>query len=137
MSKRDEDHVPLPADQGHGAGVWMLFLAGPTIWFTHFMLVYVLTEVLCKPFDGAPGASEVPLVSVLTIVATIVFALAAATGAVLAHRRWRRWRLAARGNDERASTQGESLVFAGFLLGMLFSIAVVFTGAPAVVLQPC
>ena len=140
MSSRDEAHVPLPDDQGHGLGVWLLFLAGPALWFTHFMLVYVLAEVLCRPFDGASGVTSLPLLSVFTIVTTIVFALAAAAGAVLAYRRWRGLRAEAGdspGEAERASTQGEALTLAGFLLGALFSVAVVFTGAPAVFLQPC
>lgn len=136
MSTHDEDHVPTPADQGHGMAVWVLFLAGPTLWFTHFILVYVLAEVLCKPLAGVDGVTALPLVSVLTVVATIVFALAAAVGSALAYRRWRESRDAP-ADDERASAQGESLVFAGFLLGVLFTVAVVFTGAPAVVLRPC
>lgn len=136
MSPRDEDQVPLPVDKGHGMGVWMLFLAGPVIWFTHFMLVYLLAEVLCKPLDDVEGFTSLPLVSVLTVVATIIFALAAAAGSVLAYRRWRVLRDLPR-DDERASTQGEALVFAGFLLGVLFTVAVMFTGAPALVLQPC
>ena len=136
MSTRDEDYVPLPADQGHGIGVWILFLAGPVLWFTHFMLVYSLAEVLCKPLADVNGAGSLPLISVLTIGSTIIFALATTAGAVLAYRRWRAWQ-ASRPSEERLSVQGEVLVSAGFLLGVLFTIAVIFTGVPALALQPC
>ena len=136
MSTHDEDHVPLPADQGHGLAVWLLFLAGPTLWFTHFILVYVLAEVLCKPLAGVDGVTSLPLISVLTIVATIVFAVATAAGAWLAFRRWREWQDSPR-DEEQSAMQGETLVFTGFLLGLLFTVAVLMTGAPALVLRPC
>lgn len=140
MTTGDEDHVPTPADEGHGKSVWFLFLAGPTIWFTYFILVYALAEVLCKPLAGDAGAAGLPLISIITVVATVVAALLAAAAAVVAYRRWQATRTApdaSAEDQERASMGGNALVLSGFLLSVLFTIAVVLTGAPALVLRPC
>lgn len=140
MSGRDEDYVPLPTEAAGAKTVFVLFLAGPTIWFTHFMLVYLLAEVLCKPLRVDVRVAGLALVSFLTLVATVLAAVAAAAFSV-----WslRRWQAVTRGASSSEAEQPEiqshqaALAFTGFLLGALFSVAILFTGAPALWLQPC
>ena len=138
MSRRDKDHVPLP-EEVRARTVWVPFLAGPVIWFAHFMLVYLLAEVLCKPLRVDVQVAGLPLVSFLTVVATVVAVGAAAAFTARAYRRWQ----AVTGRESSAADQHDvhgptgALAFTGFLLGVLFAVAVVFTGAPAFWLQPC
>ena len=137
MSGRDEDHVPLP-EEVRARTVWVPFLAGPVIWFGHFMLVYLLAEVLCKPLRVDVHVAGLPLVSFLTVVATVVAVVAAVAFTAKAYRRWQ----AVIGGESSAADQVAdgptgALAFTGFLLGILFAVAVVFTGAPALWLQPC
>lgn len=128
-SDRDEPDIPSVGARGSAAArIWIFFLAGPVIWFGHFMLVYLLGEVLCKPLRNDIAVANLPLVSFLTVVATIVAAAATVVFAVGSYRRWR-----AADTDGNNSTMSVG----GVLLGLLFFVAVLFTGAPALFLQPC
>ena len=140
MNQRDEDHVPLPADDPAARTVWVLFLAGPALWFGHFLLVYVLAEILCKPLRTDLRIAGLPLVSFLTIVATVLAAAAVAAFSLQSFRRWQASRDDASSSAARGATvdpHAGALAFTGFLLGVLFFVAVLFTGAPALWLQPC
>lgn len=141
--KADEvDAVDLP-EAPSSRTTWVLFLAGPTIWFAHFMLVYLVAEAVCV--GGRPDRElwGMPLVSTVTLIATVIAVAAIAAFAVAAYRRWRQdealvdhqadeeeWRISAAGRDR-------GLAFAGFALGVLFVVAVLYTGAPALWLTPC
>lgn len=142
MNVQDEDYVPMPqpADEGQGAGIWVLFLAGPTIWLAHFLLVYGLGEVLCKPLRTDVEVAGLPLVSFLTVAATVLAAVAALGFTVQSYRRWdasRRVNAPSAAEDDLVHGREDVLALAGFLLGTLFFVAVLFTGAPALVVQPC
>jgi heme/copper-type cytochrome/quinol oxidase subunit 3 len=121
------------ADDSHRR-VWLLFLAGPVLWFAHFMAVYVLVESGC-----AAGGTDLELLgldvmALVTVVATVVAAGVALAVALVALRRWRR----ADDADVLAGGERESgLALAGMLLGFLFVVAILFTGFPAVHLRPC
>lgn len=107
---------------------WVLLLAGPVIWFTHFIAVYLATEVGCAV--GGFGFRLLGLegVAFVTVAATVIAAVAIAGFTVLALARWRAGR---RGDLHNAT------LFTGVLLGLFSLVAVLFVGIPAVVLQPC
>lgn len=116
--------------------IWVLFLAGPVIWITHFMGVYVLAEAVCAAGGVDVRAFGIPLLSLVTLVAT---ALAVAAVIVLAVRAFRVWR-ADPGDPPGWLPGGErdaGLALAGWLLGILFAVAILFTGIPAAFLEPC
>lgn len=139
MSGHDEDYVPLPAEDAGTRTLWVLFLAGPTIWLSHFLLVYALAEVLCKPLRTDARIAGLPLVSFLTVVATLAAAAAVVAFSARSFRRWQDTRDTNESSavEEHGSGHGSALAFGGFLLGALFFVAVLFTGAPALWLQPC
>lgn len=142
MNVQDEDYVamPQPEDEGQGAAIWVLFLAGPTIWFAYFLLVYGLGEVLCKPLRTDIQVVGLPLVSFLTLAATVLAALGTLAFTAQSYRRWRASRHAATtspAEDDIIHGHEDVLAMAGVLLGGLFFVAVLFTGAPALVVQPC
>ena len=119
-----------------------VFLAGPVIWATHFMLVYIVAEAGCTG-DG-PGLRLLnpPVPAVVTLVATAVAALACLGCAWWGYLRWRADRRHS-GADEPG--QGSSrdaelnglLGFAGFGLSLLFFVSVLMVGLPALILSPC
>ena len=136
----DEPNAAAPVRQRwHFVKLTSLFLAGPVIWATHFMAVYLLGEALCVAGVGAPLLG-LPALSALTLIATIV-----AVAATVLTTRWayQRWRASEVGWDESGARaqaapadrdQEGQLALAGFLLGILFAIAIAFVGVPAAVL---
>lgn len=124
--------------------IWAALLAGPIIWFAHFMVVYIVAEAGCT--GGGPGLTvfDPPVPTVVTIAATAVAAIACLWAAAWAFRRWR-------ARDDRSGTamtddlgadleQGDRnglLAFVGFLLSSLSFLAVLLVGLPALVLPAC
>ena len=102
---------------------YVLFLAGPVIWFAHFMVVYLFAEAACNP--AVPGISPSAVV-VFTVVATVV---AAAATVALTIRAVRNLRADINGNWHLMN-------WGGAILGGLFVLAILLVGAPALVF-PC
>jgi hypothetical protein len=115
-----------------------VFLAGPVIWSTHFMAVYLVVEAGCTG-DG-PGLNlfDPPVPTVLTLATTVVAALACLGTAVWGYRRWRA-RTGDSASEERAESadRGGSLAFVGFLLSLLGVVSILLVGLPALVLPAC
>jgi hypothetical protein len=136
--------VAVEVSRGHARAISVPFLAGPLIWSTHFMLVYLVVEAGCTG-DG-PGLRlfDPPVPTVVTLSATAI-----AAGASLGCAGWayRRWRASGREpaaddagglpGDRRDPDGGGPLAFAGFLLSLLSLVAVLFVGLPALVLPAC
>ncbi len=121
---------------------WVVFLGGPAIWFSHFMVVYLVAEAGCT--GGGPGlrAFNPPVPSVVTLVATVVAAVGCLAFTAWAHRRWTAARhgLAAdspgvlSGHHEERD-RGGTLALASLLLALFSFLAVLFVGLPALVLE--
>lgn len=141
--------TPVPVDVSADRRVrltWVAFLAGPTVWFTHFMVVYLVAEAGCT--GGGPGLRllDPPAPVVVTLVATVLAAALCAAAAAWAFARWQESRRTLEAApDAGQSLSGEfdddhrrgALGFAGFLLSSFSVLAVLFTGAPALFLGPC
>ena len=126
--------------------IWAMFLAGPVVWFTHFILVYLVTEAGCTA--GGPGLRnfDPPVPVLLTLISTVIAAGLAAAAAVWAFGHWRGAKrelemapddvedLAGEHDDDR---RRGTLAFAGFVLSIFSVVAILFTGAPALLLGPC
>ena len=124
--------------------IWVALLAGPIIWFAHFMVVYLAVEAGCTG-DG-PGLSvfDPPVPTVLTVAATVVAAIACLWSAVWALRRWRARddRSGAAMTDDLSADleygdRNGLLSFVGFLLSSLSVVAILMVGLPALVLPAC
>lgn len=114
---------------------WMLFVAGPVIWFAHFMVVYLLVEGACTVDPPETRLLGRPVLSTLTLGATVVAAIVALAPTTVAYRRWH----SASGDDDwmEIGDDNQPLAFAGFLLGVLSIVAMGFVGLPAAFLDPC
>ena len=110
---------------------WLALLAGPIIWISHFMVVYLAGETACTPTDEDQWSFfDGDTVAVLTVVATVA-ALAACIGAALFARR----------RMHRHDPHGDAnYVFdfarTGFLMAVAAGIGVLTVGAPALYLSP-
>ena len=114
---------------------WVLFLAGPFIWFAHFMAVYLLVEAACATGEPHSELLGLPVLATVTIGATVLAVVVAVVATALAYRHWR---AAATGDDWiDVSDRSSGLAFAGFLLGLVFIAAICFVGLPAAYLEPC
>lgn len=117
------------------------FVAGPVVWFAHFMIVYLVAEAGCTG-DG-PGLElfDPPVPAVVTIVVTVVAALACLWVVRWEYRRWRSQRRTPDRDqtvpDSAEPEAGAPLSFAGLLLGAVSFISVLFVGLPALVLTGC
>jgi hypothetical protein len=137
--------TPYPVDLARDRRArldWLVFLAGPVIWFGHFMVVYLVAEAGCT--GGGPGFEvfDPPVPEAFTLVATGAAVVACGAFAVWS---WRWWRTETGTSGAVADLQGDggdgggrgSLAFAGLLLSALSALAVVFVGLPAAFLAPC
>lgn len=158
-ARADQDQGALSPAEGEGTPaavdvsqdrrrrwIWAMFLAGPIIWFGHFMLVYLVAEAGCTGDGPGLNVFDPPVPVTLTLVSSVL-ALAACAAATL----WafRHWQSASneveRSPDDAEDLAGEydddrrrgALAFAGLLLSAFSAIAILFTAAPALVLGPC
>jgi hypothetical protein len=139
--------TPVPVDVSldrSNRGAWAVLLAGPVIWITHFMTVYLIAEAGCTGDGALLDLFDPPVPVVATIVATVVAVPLAAAAAVWAWRGWRsgeRRRPAAPDAPPQvaaaAGVRRRSVAFTGFLLSAFSVVAILFTAAPALVLGPC
>lgn len=114
-----EVHVPTSRPE------WIALLSGPSLWFGHFMAVYLLGEVACAAGvlqDRAAGLSWLTwLVLAGTLAALAILGLAA-------QQTWSYRR--------RVEGSGQLLGMA-LALDALFALAIVAVGVPIALLEPC
>lgn len=125
----------------HATTIWAIVLAGAVIWFAHFGAVYLLAEAACG-FDLLDTeVAGLTVLSVVILALTAVAAVATAIPALMALRRWR-----ANPADDAEPSPGalahplerdRALAFVGFILNLLFVLAILAVGLPALVLAPC
>ena len=134
--------VDLSGDRRSRA-VWVAFLAGPVIWFTHFMVVYLVVEAGCTGDGPGLWLFDPPVPTVFTLAATALAAVASAAAAWWAHRRWRASPEQPGPDDDRLIAgpeqhdHGGTLAFAGFLMSSLAFMTVLLVGVPAAILPAC
>lgn len=117
---------------------WVVLLAGPIIWAAHFTVVYLVAEAGCTGAGRGLRRLDPPVPTTVTIVATVV-ALAACLG--VAGWAWRRMRgglpQGEAADEAPAQHRHRELAFVGLLLALVSGAAVLFAGAPALVLTSC
>jgi hypothetical protein len=121
---------------GRARFVSVLFVAGPSIWFAHFMVVYLVVEAGCASGGFDPVLAGMNVLSFFTVACTAVAVAATLAMAERSRRLWRREAI-----DRSDWVDGDELeaglALAGALLGVTFTIAILFVGLPAAFLEPC
>lgn len=106
-------------------GLWLLVLAGPTLWTVHFFAVYLAAEAAC----AAEGTSDMTFISpagtgVFIVLATVVGVLLAGAAGVVCRVR-----------QNRPDAPG--LLRVGALLAALSAVAILLVGLPILALPVC
>ncbi len=139
-----ESGTPVPVDVSRDRLTrigWVVFLGGPVVWLTHFMLVYLVAEAGCTGDGPGLQAFDPPVPEVLTLAATAVAATGCLAFAVWGYRRWVDSRHGAAADDPGGASGGHAerdregtVAFGGLLLALFSFVAVLFVGLPALVL---
>ncbi|MGH9226572.1 MAG: hypothetical protein ACRD2W_22935 [Acidimicrobiales bacterium] len=118
---------------------WVGLLGGPVLWFTHFMVVYLVAEAGCTG-DG-PGLEvfDPPVPDAVTLAASAVAAMGCLWFAAWAYRRWTATRHGGAAADDPGGLSGRyeehqrggTLALASLLLSLFSFVAVLFVGLPA------
>lgn len=121
LTGTDERPIERIPDDPSTFGRWVIAVGGPAVWITHFMVVYLASEITCVnrlTNEWTPFSTDV-LIGV-TVAATAV-ALLACGGLIIAARR------------RMAGTDRERIDFAflGFLLSVGSVIGIVAVAVPA------
>lgn len=110
---------------------WLVLLAGPTIWISHFMVVYLAAEVVCEPADPDQwsflGEGAVIAVTVLATLAALAGCGAAA---------WFTRRRMARRDPHGPEHYVVDVARTGFLAAVGAAVGVIAVGAPVLYLSP-
>ncbi|MGI9018318.1 MAG: hypothetical protein ACR2HR_14655 [Euzebya sp.] len=105
---------------------WIAVLSGPSLWFGHFMAVYLIAEVVCDSGTTGPqilGLSALKAgVVVLTILAVVTLGVAAVR--TQSYRR-------------QLGSDADPMLVIALWLDALFAVAIIFVGLPPLVLVPC
>lgn len=114
--------------------IWVLFLAGPVIWYLHFWLVYLLAEAICEADGFDVRVLALHPLSFVTLATTTI---AAGVTLFFTDRAWRRFRRRVDGTEPQVAESERMLAFTGILLGLVFFLSILFVGVPALFLPPC
>lgn len=134
--------------------LWRGLLAGPTIYALYFVTVYFLAEAACQQNLFTDEVSGLPLRSVMILIITLAAAFCTLINGLSNFRRWREQQaptaLPPRRQQTKTSELSEAayatanpdtsltfMAFGGLLLSMLFTVLILYTGLPILVLQVC
>lgn len=124
LTGTDERPIEQIPDDPSTFGRWVVAVGGPAVWISHFMVVYLASELTCVnrlTNEWTPLSGDALVV--ITVVTTVLAVLACAALAVVGRRRMR-------GTDRETI----DFSFLGFLLSIGSIIGVVTVAAPALVL---
>jgi hypothetical protein len=117
--------------------LWFGVLAGPTAWGAHLLAGYALVSLRCTfgLFDARLlGFSVLDYALFVLTVLTVALTVA---GAVVAHRRWRRFGGGGLLDRDRTQPPGRFMALTGLASSAVFLLAIVLQAIPFLVLRPC
>jgi hypothetical protein len=120
---------------------WFHLLGGPILWSAHFLATYNWVEFACRAnllvLDSTVFGLTVLSWSVLVL--TLITALAALYVGWSSHKTWRRLRESQATNepDSWGIDSRRFMALGGILLSVLFSLVILLSGLPVLVLGPC
>lgn len=120
----EEPHEPVvPAPSSWR--LWVLLLGGPSLWFAHFMVVYLTAEAVCTPkLVGAEQPWSDATLDGFVVVATIVAVALCLAVSLLSWRRLRR-------------EPAQWLWWVSIVLGIGSALTVVAVGVPVLAVGTC
>ena len=116
---------------------WFGLAAGPLVWALYHMLVYAVVSLACKwnmfqwQVLGLSGARFILIALTLVSVGVVAYA------GWLSWRGWQRLRGETTREGDPPGGRFSFMAFLGLLLSGLFTVTIVVTGVPALVLDLC
>lgn len=111
-------------------------LAGPILWFVHFVAVYSLAEFGCRANFINAAFLTPETIRLLILVITLVIIVAVGAGGVWAYQGWRSF--ARKGSNDTDSEMREYfLIRVGMMLSGLFLFSIIVTTVPIFFLSTC
>ncbi len=130
--------------------LWQGLLAGPVLYALYFIMVYLLAEAACQQNLFTATVSGLPLRSIFILIITLAVAFCTFVNGLSNYRRWREQQAEHRlsGQQQQRQPNGEYatadpgtslhfMAFGGLLLSVLFTMMILYTGLPILVLQVC
>jgi hypothetical protein len=112
-------------------------LAGPILWFVHFMAVYVLAEFSCRAnFRNLIFFSPESIRLWITVL-TLLLLIPVAAGGALAYRNWRTFPGDGGNDGSPLDARLNFLVVAGLLLSVIFLVSIIGTVIPTYFVGVC
>jgi hypothetical protein len=122
--------IKLPLSLGYSV------LAGPIIWFVHFIIVYVAGEFGCRINFTNQLIVSLTTIQLIVGIVTIVSVIGVGIGGMMAYRQWQ-----SAENQQNDVPSPEMLVhflaMMAMLLSALFLFAIVMTAVPTIFLSTC
>jgi hypothetical protein len=120
---------------------WFHMFGGPILWIVHFLISYAWVEFACimKPRVLDSNVLGLTVLSWSILIFTLIVTLAVCYVGWSAHVNWQRLKRS-RPKDEMASWEIEArhfMAFSGIALSVLFSLVILLSGLPALVLETC
>jgi hypothetical protein len=129
----------LPSRLDHSP--WFHLLGGPILWAVHFLFSYAWLEFACRVrlLVLHSAVFGLPLLSWFFISFTVLLTFATVYIGWSSFRDWKHLRRSWRKNKQAVweLEARQFMAFSGILLGPLFSLVILLSGLPALVLGPC
>lgn len=124
-NRRELDAREPLVDNPSSAPAWLGLLLGPTVWMTHFFVVYLLAEYVCADviYGTVSAISESSLIVIITVATAVAMAICA-------------W-AALRAAREIRSDSPSVIAMASVVLSVGSAASVLAVGLPALWIGPC
>ena len=120
---------------------WFHFLGAPILWSVHFLVSYAWVEFACRVRLLVLDSTilGLTLLSWSVLIFTLIAVLATFYVGWSAFRSLRRWKVTQETNelDAWGVESRRFMAFSGILLSALFSVVILLSGLPALVLRTC
>ena len=120
---------------------WFHLLGGPILWSAHFLATYNWVEFACRANLLVLDSTVLGLtvLSWIVLILTLIAALATLYVGWSSFQSWRRLRESQETNELDSWGIGSRrfMALSGILLSGLFSLVILLSGLPALVLGPC
>ncbi len=123
--------------------------AGPGVWAVFLIISYAIVEAGCRSFAWQSEVLGISMMGLVIVILTLIALAVVLYAAFLGYTTWKNMGAVGAGevdsddewldnNGERfTSNRGRFMAFAGMLLASIFSLVILISGIPLLVLRPC
>ena len=131
--------VTEAAPQQDTRSLWLGLLTGPLTWAVYFILGYLLVEAVCKTDFLSFSLFGLTALSAIILLLTVLGLFITLYACFFNYRKWQQ--ALEKGSqdfdDQLGHRPARFMALAGLLLGGLFTLIILLTGASVFILRPC